>query len=80
MLTDGLPLFHLLPGLFVGKEGPMIHSGAVVGAGLPQVRADGLGGYVPQSGPLVEAVSMVELVTHPLGAPNMALEADGHLG
>lgn len=27
----------------MGKEGPMIHSGAVVGAGLPQVRVDGPG-------------------------------------
>lgn len=27
----------VLSGLFVGKEGPMIHSGAIVGAGLPQV-------------------------------------------
>lgn len=25
----------------MGKEGPMIHSGAVVGAGLPQVRVMG---------------------------------------
>lgn len=40
VLSDGL-LLHLLPGLFVGKEGPMIHSGAVVGAGLPQVRLMG---------------------------------------
>ncbi|XP_044524610.1 chloride transport protein 6 [Gracilinanus agilis] len=29
-------LFSVAGGLFVGKEGPMIHSGAVVGAGLPQ--------------------------------------------
>lgn len=28
-----------ISGLFVGKEGPMIHSGAIVGAGLPQVHA-----------------------------------------
>ncbi|PKU38735.1 hypothetical protein llap_10967 [Limosa lapponica baueri] len=30
-------LFSVAGGLFVGKEGPMIHSGAVVGAGLPQL-------------------------------------------
>ncbi|KAG8002376.1 Chloride transport protein 6 [Nibea albiflora] len=30
-------LFSVAGGLFVGKEGPMIHSGAIVGAGLPQV-------------------------------------------
>uniref|UniRef100_A0A8C5QHZ0 Chloride channel protein n=1 Tax=Leptobrachium leishanense TaxID=445787 RepID=A0A8C5QHZ0_9ANUR len=30
-------IFSVSGGLFVGKEGPMIHSGAVVGAGLPQV-------------------------------------------
>uniref|UniRef100_A0A671X734 Chloride channel protein n=1 Tax=Sparus aurata TaxID=8175 RepID=A0A671X734_SPAAU len=29
-------LFSVAGGLFVGKEGPMIHSGAIVGAGLPQ--------------------------------------------
>ena len=26
-------------GLFVGEEGPMIHSGAIVGAGVPQFRS-----------------------------------------
>lgn len=31
VLIDCLAFFHLFPGLFVGKEGPMIHSGAVVG-------------------------------------------------
>ncbi|KAJ3586797.1 hypothetical protein NHX12_013189 [Muraenolepis orangiensis] len=29
-------LFTVAGGMFVGKEGPMIHSGAIVGAGLPQ--------------------------------------------
>ncbi|XP_077998809.1 H(+)/Cl(-) exchange transporter 6-like [Glandiceps talaboti] len=29
-------LFSVAGGLFVGKEGPMIHSGAIVGAGIPQ--------------------------------------------
>ncbi|XP_018426778.1 PREDICTED: chloride transport protein 6 [Nanorana parkeri] len=32
-------LFGVSGGLFVGKEGPMIHSGAVVGAGLPQFQS-----------------------------------------
>ncbi|XP_059808030.1 H(+)/Cl(-) exchange transporter 6 [Hypanus sabinus] len=32
-------LFCVSGGLFVGKEGPMIHSGAVVGAGLPQFQS-----------------------------------------
>lgn len=64
----------------MGKEGPMIHSGAVVGAGLPQVRAAGLRGHSPQQGPPGRAVSMVEFATHPLGASNMALEADVRLG
>ncbi|KAG8434767.1 hypothetical protein GDO86_012931 [Hymenochirus boettgeri] len=32
-------LVSLEEGLFVGKEGPMIHSGAVVGAGLPQFQS-----------------------------------------
>ena len=31
-------LFSVAGGLLVGKEGPMIHSGAIIGAGVPQFR------------------------------------------
>ena len=32
-------LFSVAGGLFVGKEGPMIHSGGVVGAGIPMLQS-----------------------------------------
>lgn len=32
-------LFSVAGGLFVGKEGPMIHSGAIIGAGFPQFQS-----------------------------------------
>uniref|UniRef100_A0AAY5KF55 Chloride channel protein n=1 Tax=Esox lucius TaxID=8010 RepID=A0AAY5KF55_ESOLU len=32
-------LFTVAGGMFVGKEGPMIHCGAIVGAGLPQFQS-----------------------------------------
>ncbi|XP_061829246.2 H(+)/Cl(-) exchange transporter 6 isoform X1 [Nerophis lumbriciformis] len=32
-------VFSVAGGLFVGKEGPMIHSGAILGAGLPQLQS-----------------------------------------
>ena len=35
--VDYTCMYHT--GFFVGKEGPMIHSGAIIGAGLPQLRS-----------------------------------------
>lgn len=32
-------MFSVAGGLFVGKEGPMIHSGGVVGAGIPMLES-----------------------------------------
>ena len=38
MVTD-VAMVTLSLGFFVGKEGPMIHIGAVIGAGIPQFRS-----------------------------------------
>ena len=38
MVTD-VAMVTLSLGFFVGKEGPMIHIGAIIGAGIPQFRS-----------------------------------------
>ena len=35
--------FFSIQGLFAGPEGPMIHIGALVGAGLSQFKSDSMG-------------------------------------
>lgn len=58
----------------------MIHSGAVVGAGLPQVRDDELGVYVPQGRLPGWGLSMVEFGKIHREHPNVALESAVSLG
>lgn len=67
----------------MGKEGPMIHSGAVVGAGLPQVRVDGLMGWegaspsvVSQAEACPRVMSAIQLGEVCWERPNMASESD----
>ena len=42
ILTSRYTLLHVI-GLFAGPEGPMIHIGALVGAGLSQFKSDSIG-------------------------------------
>ena len=37
LITVSNSFLFLLAGFLVGKEGPMIHSGAIIGSGIPQV-------------------------------------------
>lgn len=52
-------ILSTVSGLFAGPEGPMIHIGALVGAGLSQFKSDSMGIEIGQSGTCDQSVNHI---------------------